>query len=449
MKKLQQIISSRSTSRFWVKTTSAVLLFMLLFFTISCDKDEEHSDFSAAFSTEFIDDNHVRFTNASTGEYHTLIWNFGNGEGDTTTNRNQSYVIYYPVAGDFNASLKIANNYGETKSVGKNIAVSTTDLEISFTMVIDDEEPNYVTLTNTSTGNFESFKWIYRSMEVENENEHVAYFPYAGDYDVMLVLTINGVEYSDTKPLTIMQDDPNIVTGLVWSEEFDYTGVPDASKWNMETGGDGWGNEELQYYTDTENNASVANGMLTITAREEQLGGRDYTSARITTQGKFDVQYGRIEARIKLPYGQGLWPAFWMLGANFSSIGWPQCGEIDIMEMVGGDNNGDNTTYCTIHWDNAGENANYGESYTIGSGVLADDFHVYAVEWNEQSIKGYIDDIEYFVVDITPADLSEFHENFFIILNVAVGGNWPGPPNSSTVFPQEMQVDYVRVYQDN
>ena len=188
--------------------------------------------------------------------------------------------------------------------------------------------------------------------------------------------------------------------------------------------------------------------MLTITAREESFGGSDYTSARITTQNKFDVKYGRIEASIKLPYGQGMWPAFWMLGANFSSVGWPQCGEIDIMEMVGG-TSGDKTTYCTLHWDNAGEHAQYGESYSIGSGVLADDFHVYAVEWNEQHIRGFIDETEYFVIDITPTELSEFHNNFFIILNLAVGGNWPGPPNASTEFPQTMQVDYVRVYQDS
>ena len=132
----------------------------------------------------------------------------------------------------------------------------------------------------------------------------------------------------------------------------------------METGGGGWGNNELQYYTNTESNAKVENGILTITAREESVGGRDYTSARITTQNKFDFKYGRIEARIKLPYGQGLWPAFWMLGQIISSVGWPACGEIDIMEMVGGTDN-DNTVHSTFHWDNDGEHAQYGESYTL------------------------------------------------------------------------------------
>ncbi|MCB2220767.1 MAG: family 16 glycosylhydrolase [Bacteroidetes bacterium] len=441
--KLRSIFTNR-----WGKTVPSLLLTGLLIFIVACNKEEDQPDFNPDFSYEFIDDNNVRFTNNSEGVYYSLIWNFGNGEGDTTTNKNKSYVIYYPVSGSFNVSLKLTNNFGTQKSTTKTVKIENNDLEVSFTVDVNPDEPNYVTLTNTTQGNWDSFKWIYRNLEVNDVLQHVAYFPYAGDYEIDLVVSINNQEYSKTESVIITQDDPNIATGLIWAEEFEYTGLPDPTKWNMETGGDGWGNEELQYYTDSENNASVDNGILTITAREESLGGRNYTSARITTQGKFDVQYGRIEARIKLPYGQGMWPAFWMLGANFSSVGWPQCGEIDIMEMVGGDNDGDNTTHSTIHWDNAGEHAVYGESYTLPNGILADDFHVYAIEWDDQSIKGFIDEIEYFVADITPPDLSEFHNNFFIILNLAVGGNWPGPPNASTDFPQTMQVDYVRVYQD-
>ncbi|MBE0637448.1 MAG: glycoside hydrolase family 16 protein [Bacteroidales bacterium] len=277
--------------------------------------------------------------------------------------------------------------------------------------------------------------------------EHTAYFPYAGDYTIQLVVTLNNTDFSHSQPVTITEDDPNYNPNLIWAEEFNYTGKPDPAKWNTETGGTGWGNEELQYYTDSESNAYVENGVLTITAREEQVGGRDYTSARITTQGKFDVKYGKIEARIKLPYGQGLWPAFWMLGANFDQVGWPACGEIDIMEMVGG-TNGDNTCHATLHWDNDGEHAQYGLSYTLTSGIFADNFHVFAVEWDDQEIRAYVDDIQYYVADITPAGLSEFQNNFFIILNLAVGGNWPGPPNASTEFPQTMQIDWVRVYQE-
>ncbi len=185
------------------------------------------------------------------------------------------------------------------------------------------DDPNRYILTNTSLGSYDSFKWIYEDQEVENETEHIAYFPYAGTYEVELLVIKNSTEYSETKNLVISQDDPNINFQLVWSEEFNYTGLPESATWNMETGGGGWGNNELQYYTNTENNAYVDNGMLTITAREESYGGRDYTSARITTQNKYDFKYGKIEAKIKLPYGQGLWPAFWMLGANFNTVGWP------------------------------------------------------------------------------------------------------------------------------
>ncbi|MFP4471781.1 MAG: family 16 glycosylhydrolase, partial [Bacteroidales bacterium] len=322
-------------------------------------------------------------------------------------------------------------------------SITNEDLEVDFAMEIDTANPNYVMLTNTSVGVFESFEWRYLDLVVVDEMEHTAYFPLAGEYNIELVVTQNNTDYSLIKPVIITQDDPDYDPTLVWAEEFNYTGLPDDTYWNIETGGTGWGNNELQYYTDSESNLYVDNGMLTITAKEEQVGGRDYTSARITTQGKFDVKYGRIEARIKLPYGQGLWPAFWMLGANISTVGWPACGEIDIMEMVGG-TNGDNTCYATIHWDDNGNHAQYGESYTLPSGIFADDYHVFAVEWDAQEIRGYMDDVQYYTVDIT--SLSEFHNNFFIILNVAVGGNWPGPPDETTEFDQVMEVDYVRVY---
>jgi beta-glucanase (GH16 family) len=278
--------------------------------------------------------------------------------------------------------------------------------------------------------------------------EHQAYLPIAGSYQIELEVTKSGNAFSSFKNVTITQNDTNF-NGLVWSDEFEYTGLPDPDIWNMETGGEpNWGNNELQYYTNTQNNASVGNGVLTITAREESINGFDYSSARITTQNKYDFKYGRIEARIKLPKGQGLWPAFWMLGKNFNTTGWPACGEIDIMEMVGGQNK-DNTVHATLHWDNNGSHAEFGQSYTLPSGIFADDFHVFAVEWDSQKVVAFVDDTQYYTIDITPAALSEFRENFFIILNVAVGGNWPGPPNSSTTFPQTMEVDYVRVYQFN
>jgi len=429
---------------------SSVLLLGILslyLITITGCKKDEAPDFTADFTYSFLNDNKIRFENTSSGEYYSLIWDFANGESDTTTDKKKIYDIYYPLAGDYTVSLKLTNYTGVSESTSQTINITNTELIVSFTAEIDPAEPNYVNLTNTSLGDFDSFQWIYRDTEVENETVHLAYFPYAGTYEIELMATKSGVDYSSFETVIISQDDPNYNPNLIWADEFDYTGLPDPLKWNMETGGGGWGNNELQYYTDSESNAKVDNGVLTITAKEESLGGRDYTSARITTQNKFDFKYGRIEARIKLPYGQGLWPAFWMLGDDFNTSGWPACGEIDIMELVGGDGK-DNTVYSTLHWDNNGEHASYGESYSLPTGIFADDFHVFSVEWDSQSVKGFVDDYQYFIIDITDSGLSEFHHNFFVILNLAVGGNWPGPPNASTSFPQTMEVDYVRVYQE-
>lgn len=243
---------------------------------------------------------------------------------------------------------------------------------------------------------------------------------------------------------------PNAINGqgykLVWSDEFEGTTL-DIANWTRETGGHGWGNAELQYYTDREVNAFVSNGYLTIKAMAESYGGRNYTSARLKTQTKRFFKYGKIEARIKLPYGQGIWPAFWMLGESITSVGWPACGEIDIMEMIGGGPGRDNRVYGTAHWDNNGHQS-YGLNYTLPSGNFSDAFHTFAITWDANKIEWYVDDLKYCTLSITPEYLSELRENSFIILNIAVGGNWPGNPDGTTVFPQTMLVDYVRVYKD-
>lgn len=231
---------------------------------------------------------------------------------------------------------------------------------------------------------------------------------------------------------------------LVWQDEFD--GNTLGGDWTFETGtgGNGWGNNELQYYK--EENTRVTDGYLIITAKKESFGGQEYTSSRIITNGKQSFKYGRIDIRAALPKGQGIWPALWMLGSNFGSVGWPACGEIDIMELIGGTGK-DNTVYGTAHWQNGGEYASYGDHYTLNSGVFADEFHVFSIVWDASTITWYVDDVAYHTIDITPTELSEFQNNFFFIFNVAVGGNWPGNPDNSTVFPQQMAVDYVRVFQ--
>ncbi len=234
---------------------------------------------------------------------------------------------------------------------------------------------------------------------------------------------------------------------LVWSEEFDYEGLPDSSVWTMEEGGGGWGNNELQYYTKNDlDNAIVADGKLTIKVLEESYGGRDYTSARLITLGKVNFRYGKVEVSIRLPYGQGIWPAFWMMGEKITRVGWPACGEIDILELVGGPDS-DNVVHGTAHWDNNGSHAMYGGSTTLPEGIFADTFHVFSIEWTPEVIRWFLDGEQYHVIDITPAELGEFHDAFFLLLNVAVGGNWPGSPDGTTVFPQVMEVDYARVYQ--
>ncbi len=234
---------------------------------------------------------------------------------------------------------------------------------------------------------------------------------------------------------------------LVWSDEFDVDGAPDSNSWNIEVNGDGGGNNELEYYTDNSNNLRVENGELVIEAIKENYLGKQYTSARITTQSKITFQYGRIEARMKLPYGKGMWPAFWLLGSSITTAGWPNCGEMDIMELIGGGSN-DATVHATLHWGplTNGNHPSYGLAYSLTNAKFSDDFHVFALEWDQKQVSIYCDSIKYYTIDISPAGLKAFQSNFFVILNLAVGGNWPGSPDASTVFPQKMEVDYVRIY---
>jgi hypothetical protein len=235
---------------------------------------------------------------------------------------------------------------------------------------------------------------------------------------------------------------------LVWNEEFSGNQL-DESSWNYEigTGSSGWGNNELQYYQ--KENASVQNGYLTIEAKKQAAGSSQYTSSRLTTRNKKSFKYGRIDIRAALPKGQGLWPAIWMLGDNFSSTGWPSCGEIDIMEIVAGSANGnsDKKTYGTLHWDNFGEYATYGGNTFTSKTNFNEEFHVFSILWDENSITWLLDDRQFHVTDISPAHMDEFRAKFFFIFNVAVGGNWPGSPDTSTQFPQKMHVDYIRVFQ--
>ena len=227
---------------------------------------------------------------------------------------------------------------------------------------------------------------------------------------------------------------------LVWADEFNYSGLPDSSKWGNETGF--VRNNELQYYTSRRfENSQVLNGNLLIIGKKEPYKNANYTSASLTTDKKYNWTFGKVDARIKLPRGQGLWPAFWMLGQNIHTVGWPRCGEIDIMEHI----NNEIITHGTLHWHN--------DKHVSSGGTTTCDvskFHNYSIEWDKEAIKWFLDGEKYWEVSIKDSinSTSEFFKPQYIILNLAIGGSWPKNPDETTVFPDTMYVDYVRVYQN-
>lgn len=235
---------------------------------------------------------------------------------------------------------------------------------------------------------------------------------------------------------------------LIWNDEFDGTSL-NTNIWSYDNGDGcpnlcGWGNNELEYYRPE--NSSFANGIMTITAKQEQWEGRQYTSTKIVSRNKQAVQYGRIDCRALLPKGQGLWPAIWLLGTNQPSVGWPKCGEIDIMEMVGGSGR-ENRITANIFYDNNGQRDEVG-GYILDDGFFYDKYHVFSLIWNETQLVYLVDDQPYHTVSITSPAKTEFHNPFYAIINVAVGGNHPGNPDNTTILPTSMSVDYFRVFQD-
>ena len=267
---------------------------------------------------------------------------------------------------------------------------------------------------------------------------------------MLLIIVLAGCDGDETQQVATL-------TNLVWSDEFEVSGAPSSANWNIVTGtgpnNDGWGNNELQNYTDREENIFVQGGLLVITARQESFEGSAYTSARINSKGLREFEYGRMEARMQLPWGQGMWPAFWMLGADIDTNPWPGAGEIDILE-----NTGDEPTvmFGSIHgpgYCGSGflcDEREVGKEFDLGNDRFDTGFHIFGIEWGPGFINYYVDDVLY--NQITPDDIPEgtewvFDKPFYFLLNVAVGGNLPGPPNEDTVFPQTLLVDYVRVYQ--
>ncbi|HLF62951.1 MAG TPA: family 16 glycosylhydrolase [Saprospiraceae bacterium] len=298
-----------------------------------------------------------------------------------------------------------------------------------------------------------------------DKEEAVADVEIAGDQylelteSFSLVLTYEGEEY----PLTIdIADDddveniledidgyytPDMYTSMrkVWQDEFDGSQLS-ATQWTYELGNGcavgicGWGNNELESYTDEPANCRVEEGKLTITALESS---GSYTSSRIKTQNQAEIQFGRIDIRARLPKGQGIWPAIWMLGENITTAGWPACGEIDIMELVG---HQPAMVHGTVHYNSNGYMQSTG-SKSLTEGDFSDRFHVFTIVWDRNEITWYVDNKPFKTFTNTNISGYPFNKPFFFILNIAVGGNWPGSPDATTVFPQEMVVDYIRVFQ--
>ncbi len=259
---------------------------------------------------------------------------------------------------------------------------------------------------------------------------------------LVALLGLSGCDPDETQTVTNFNR-------LVLEQEFDIDGAPDPTVWDYDigTGANGWGNQELQYYTSRTENVKVDNGVLLITARKESFEGSSYTSARLVTKDLFEQQYGRFEARIRLPWGKGIWPAFWMLGADIDENPWPGAGEIDIMEYRGQD---PSVLIGSVHGPGYSAGEAISKEFVLENDRFDTGFHIFGIEWGPRYINFYVDDVLY--NQITPDDVPGewvFDKPFYILMNLAVGGNFVGSPNEETEFPQTMLVDYVRVYARN
>ncbi len=424
-----------------------LILLIVIFNSCACSSNDDNGDkLEAKFTVELLGENVYHLTDVSTGAAYNS-WNLGN---DSIV-KNVEYVdVYYPAKGDYTVELKVNSSSSPTEDrYYEVISVSEDDLIASF--IIEEEDSfNKYKFTNNSIGEYEKIIWDFGNGVTSTEtNPHSIYYPFQGLYDVTLSLKKNGITVIKKQRLVVSQDDPDYLGNmeLVWSDEFDGSTV-DMNNWTFETGASGWGNNEWQNYTNGDN-AEVKDGMLIITAKLVGAGQKvgDYTSTRLISKGKQKFTRGRMEARMKLPSGKGTWPAFWMLGENIDQVGWPNCGEIDIMEHVGYD---PLNVSAALHTASSyGNTVNHKLVELIGS---EENFHVYGVIWTEESMKFYIDTPDNIYYEYSPStkndDTWPFYKDQFFILNIAVGGNWGGAQGvDDSIFPQTMEIDYVRVYQ--
>ena len=322
---------------------------------------------------------------------------------------------------------------GASKDVPNN-NTAPTNLNVQVQVATDSSGNVSFVATATNAVSFD-FDFGNGTMQTVPSGSIVYKYPLSGNYTVTVTAKSSGAQ---TAAKTI-QVVVGVKLNIVWSEEFDSPGVPNSAKWGYDIGEGGWGNSELQNYTNRSNNSIVSNGTLKIIATREPYGTSAFTSARLLSKDKFSFKYGKIEVRAKLPANGGTWPAIWMLGSNISSVSWPACGEIDIMEHKGNDLN---KIYGTIHYPNhSGGSAVGGTTIITGAST---DFHRYAAIWSDASIQFLVDDTPFFTV--ANNNTMPFNQNFFIILNLAMGGTFGGAVDPAFTTAQ-MEVDYVRVYQ--
>lgn len=440
----------------YVKIFLTLILVSLL---VSCSKSDDDESYTPNFTfIEDVDDsNKIVFSNTSIGEYLYMQYDFGNGSVSDKENTNTNdKTAFYSGKGDYQVQLTLwglNNESSNFKTVTKTVSIENDVFVASYTFSIDDTKPNYVVLDNTTTGDYDRISWQYNDVVITGDDidETEIYLYRAKIYEIELHVYRGDYEEVITKNITIAKDDPDYWDNmsLVWSDEFDGLSV-DTDNWTFEVGnGDnGWGNNELENYTDGDN-AEIVDGNLVITAKKindsKTVGA--YTSTRIISQGKQSFIYGRMEIRAKLPSGTGIWPAIWMLGEDISSVGWPECGEIDIMEYVGYE---PDVVHATVHTASGYGSDGDGSSKTLES--AEEEFHIYGLLWDEDELNFYIDTPDNITHTYAPSTKTEanwpFDKPQFFILNVAVGGDWGGAQGiDNSIFPQTMEVDYVRVYQ--
>ncbi len=309
-----------------------------------------------------------------------------------------------------------------------------TDLTVTSTVATDNSgNVNFVANAKNAT----SYEFDFGNGQYQNSNTGTLTYKYtaSGTYTVVIkAKNASGKFVSNTSQVVV-----SVALSLIWSDEFNSPGAPDPAKWGYDIGAGGWGNNEAQYYTNRTDNVLVSNGTLKIIAKKELYSGSNYTSARLLSKGKFSFQYGKVEVSAKLPGGVGTWPAIWMLGDNISTVSWPACGEIDIMEQKGSDMN---RIFNTVHYTGHSGSGGVGTSFLINN--VTSEFHKYGLIWNSTSVQFLVDDIVTYT--FSNATNLPFNQNFFLLLNMAMGGNFGG--NIDPAFNNAiMEVDYVRVYQ--